>query len=222
MEIAILGGTGDIGEGLALRWAKDAGHEIRIGSRSAERAQDAVNAYRERLATYGIDVLMDGLENEAATEHADVVILAVPPYHVSSLLDTVKAKLAQGAIVVSPAVGMTRDEDGFHYDPPQIGSLTKLVASRAPDAVSVVGAYHNIPAARLGNLDASLDIDTLIVADDLAAKQTIIELTEEIIGLRAIDAGGVANAGEIEALTPVILNIVTNNTEMHDLGVRFA
>lgn len=222
MQIAILGGTGDIGAGLALRWANDTPHEIRIGSRAAEKAEDAVAEYHDRLDAKDGEISLVGLENSAAATDADVVILAAPPYHVSSLLDSVRDQLAPGTIVVSPAVGMTRDDDGFHYDPPQIGSLTELVAARAPETVSVVGAYHNIPANRLADLDAPLDIDTLIVADDAAAKQTIIALTNEIRGLRAIDGGRLANAAEIESVTPVILNVVRQNEEMHDIGVRFA
>jgi hypothetical protein len=95
------------------------------------------------------------------------------------------------------------------------------VADAVPDGVSVVGAFHNLAAGRLADLDADLGIDTLVVADDPDAKDTVTRLAEEIQGLRALDAGGLANAPEIEALTPLLINVAQNNEGMHDLGVRF-
>ena len=220
MEIAILGGTGDIGRGLALRWAKDTDHSIRIGSRTAEKADRAVDEYDEQLAERGVDATLMGAENPEATEGADIVILAAPPFHVADLTETIADSLADDAILVSPAVGMNRD-GGFHYKPPAAGSVTELVADTAPDDVPVVGAYHNLAAKRLSTLDAELGVDTLVLADDEAAKATVMELSEEIEGLRALDAGGIANAAEVEAITPLLINIAMNNDGMHDLGVRF-
>lgn len=116
---------------------------------------------------------------------------------------------------------MRRDEDGFHYRPPPDGSATELVADQAPDEVSIVGAYHNLSASRLSDVDAPLDVDTLIVGNDNSAKSTIIDLTNEIDGLRAIDVGPLANAAEVESVTPLVINIARYNTDLEDVGVSF-
>jgi len=88
--------------------------------------------------------------------------------------------------------------------------------------VAVVGAFHNLAAGRLGDLDAELGIDTLLISDDESAKSTVRSLAEDIEGLRALDAGGIANAAEIESLTPLLINIGMNNDGLSDLGVRFS
>jgi NADPH-dependent F420 reductase len=116
---------------------------------------------------------------------------------------------------------MQRDGDGLHYNPPSVGSVTQLAAKAAPDGVPVVGAFHNLAAGRLANLDADLEWDVPVVGDDADAKETVESLAEGIDGLRALDAGPLANASEVESLTPLLINLAANNDGMHDLGVRF-
>ncbi len=221
MDIAILGGTGDIGEGLALRLAADTRHDILIGSRDTEKAETKAEEYTTELDSRGLDREVTGFENVAAAERADVVVLAVPPYHVGDTVEAVADALDDGDILVSPATGMKRDDDGFHYHKPGAGSVTQIVAGAAPDDVAVVGAFHNLAAARLANLDAELGIDTLVIGDDEDAKGIVTDIAEGIDGLRALDAGGVANAPEIEAVTPLLINVGSNNEGLHDLGIRF-
>jgi NADPH-dependent F420 reductase len=219
MQIALLGGTGDIGEGLALRWARDTDHDILVGSREAEKAEHTVEEYASELADRGVDAAIEGHENPDAAAGADVVVLSVPAYYLADTIDAVAGNL-EGSILVSPAVGMKRDEDGMHYNPPGVGSVTQLAAESAPDDVPVVGAFHNLAAGRLSDLDAGLDWDVPVVADDASAKATVRELAGEIEGLRALDAGGLANAAEVESLTPLLINLAANNDGLHDLGVR--
>ena len=221
MRIALLGGTGEIGEGLALRWGHDTDHDIVIGSRDPEKAREAADDYEAELDGRGVDAKVTGFENAMAADRADVVVLAVPPYHVADTVEAVADSLADGDIIVSPATGMQRDEDGFHYHPPDAGSVTAIAAAAAPDGVPVVGAFHNLAAGRLADLDSDLGIDTLVVADDESAKATVSSLAEDIDGLRALDAGGLANAAEIESVTPLLINVAMNNDGLHDLGVRF-
>lgn len=220
MQIALLGGTGDIGEGLALRWAKDADHDLVIGSRKQEKADAAAAEYEEKLAALGQDVSFGSEENPAAAAGAAVVVLSVPAYHLADTIAAVEDEL-EDCILVSPAVGMKRDESGMHYNPPGVGSVTQLAAQNAPADVPVVGAFHNLAAGRLANLDADLEWDVPVVADDPEAKQTVMTITEDIDGLRALDGGILANAAEIETLTPLLINVAMNNDGMHDLGVRF-
>ena len=221
MRIALLGGTGEIGEGLALRWGHDTDHDIVIGSRDPEKAREAANDYETELADHGVDAKVTGFENTMAADRADMIVVAVPPYHVADTIEAVAGSLAEDDIIISPATGMQRDEDGFHYHPPDAGSVTAIAAAAAPDEVPVVGAFHNLAAGRLADLDSDLGIDTLVVADDDDAKATVSGLAEDIEGLRALDAGGLANAAEIESLTPLLINVAMNNDGLHDLGVRF-
>lgn len=221
MRIALLGGTGDIGQGLALRWAFHTNHELLVGSRDPERARTAAEEYETELDSRGVDRTVKGFANEMAADRADVVVLTVPPYYVGDTVDAVADKLDEETVLVSPAVGMKGDEDGLHFHPPKIGSVTALVAQRAPDEVAVVGAFHNLSADRLANLDVELDLDTLLVGDDADAKETVRMLAEGIDGLRALDAGPIANAPEVESVTPLVINVARHNEGMHDVGVKF-
>ena len=221
MDIALLGGTGDIGEGLALRWAYDTGHEVIVGSREAERAEGKAEEYATELDSRGVESEIKGFANAMAADRADVVVAAVPAYHLVDTVETVADRLDGETVLVSPAVGMKRDEDGMHYNRPGAGSVTALAADAAPDGVPIVGAFHNLAAGRLADLDATFDWDTLLVGDDEDAKGTVADLAEGIEGLRAVDAGGLANAAEVEAVTPLLINVARANDDLPDLGVKF-
>ncbi len=220
MRIALLGGTGDIGQGLALRWAYDSNHEIVLGSRDPEKARTKAEEYETELDSLGRDRKVTGFVNEMAADRADVVVLAVPAYHVSDTVEAVAESLDE-SILVTPAVGMSRDDDGFHYNPPPHGSVAALAAEAAPEDVPVVGAFHNLAAGRLADLEADIDWDTPIFGDDTDAKGTVMELAADIEGLRPLDAGGLANAAEVESLTPLLINLARENDGLHDLGVKF-
>jgi NADPH-dependent F420 reductase len=221
MRIAICGGTGDIGEGLALRWAYHSDHEVVIGSRDPEKARTKAEEYETELDSRGLETKVKGFENAMAADRADVVVLAVPAYHLSDTVEAIADRLDDETVLVSPAVGMKRDESGMHYNPPSAGSVTQLAANAAPEGVPVVGAFHNLAADRLANLDADLDLDTLLVGDDDDAVERVTILAESIDGLRAVYAGPVANAAEVESVTPLVINIAMHNDDMHDVGVRF-
>lgn len=220
MHVALLGGTGDIGEGLALRLARDTDHEVTVGSRDAEKATAAADEYEQRLADHGVETPIEGRENPDAAAAADVVVLAVPAYYLADTLDTVADDLGD-AVVVSPAVGMKREDAGMRYNPPGVGSVTQLAAAKAPEGTPVAGAFHNLAAGKLAALDADLDWDVPVVASDERARETVVSLVDDIDGLRPLNAGGLANAAEIEALTPLLINLAQHNDGLHDLGVTF-
>lgn len=220
MHVALLGGTGDIGEGLALRLARDTDHAVTIGSRDAEKAQAAAKEYEEDLADHGVEATVAGHENADAAAEAEIAVCCVPAYHLTDTIEAVADDLGE-AVLVSPAVGMQRGEDGLHYNPPGVGSVTALATQVAPDDVPVVGAFHNLAAGRLADLDAGLDWDVPVVGDDGNAKETVMDLAGDIEGLRALDAGGLDSAAEVEALTPLLINLAANNEGLHDLGVSF-
>lgn len=222
MRIALLGGTGDIGEGLALRWGLDTDHELVVGSRDPAKAERHVAKYRERIEDRGATATISGTGNDEAAAAADVVVLSLPPEYLVDTVERVAGSLTAESILVTPAVSMSRDESGFHYDrPSEADSVTALVARVAPERVATVGAFHNLPAGRLTDLDAPLDIDTAIVADDETAASTVASLADDIEGLRALRAGSIANAPEVEGITPLLIDLAMNNDGLHNLGVRF-
>jgi len=221
MRLALLGGTGDIGQGLAMRFAYDTNHEVVVGSREPQRARTKAEEYERELASRDVDATVEGAGNAAAAAGADVVVLAVPPYHVSDTVEAVADGLDDETILVSPAVGMQSDEAGLHYHRPGAGSVTAVAADAAPEGTPVVGAFHNLAADRLANLDVELSVDTLLVGDDDDAKDTVRSLAAGIEGIRPLDAGPLANAAEVESLTPLLINLARYNDGMHDVGVRF-
>jgi NADPH-dependent F420 reductase len=221
MRVALLGGTGDIGEGIALRLARDTDHEVVIGSRDAEKAERRAGEYVELLGERGHDVDVEGYGNEEAAASATVVVASVPPEYAPSTVETVADELDDGDVLVCPATQMDRDADGFHYDQPAAGSVAEAVAAAAPDDVPVVGAFQNIAAGALTTLDNDLDVDVVLTGDDADAKATVGDLVADVDGLRALDAGALANSPEVEAITPLLINLAMNNDGMHDLGVRF-
>jgi NADPH-dependent F420 reductase len=221
MRIALLGGTGDIGRGLALRWGRDTDHELLVGSRDPEKARDRAEAYGAELADRGVASDYKGFENAMAADRADVVVLAVPAYHLVDTVESVADRLDAETVLVTPAVGMQRDEDGFHYNRPGAGSVAALAASAKPDEVPLVGAFHNLPAGGLADLDREFEWDTLVFGESEDAKAIVADLAAEIEGLRPLDAGGLANAPEIEAVTPLLINVAMHNDDLHDLGVTF-
>ncbi len=221
MRIALLGGTGDIGQGLALRFAYHTDHEVVIGSRDPERAREKAEEYVTELDSRGVETDVLGFENAMAADRADVVVVAVPAYHAKDTVEAVADRLDDEDVLVTPAVGMKRDDDGLHYNPPGAGSVTELVAAAAPDDVPVVGAFHNLAADRLANLDVEIDFDTLVVGDDGDAKDTVRMLAEGIEDLRVLDAGPLGVAAEVESMTPLLVNLAINNEGLHDVAVKF-
>jgi NADPH-dependent F420 reductase len=221
MDIALLGGTGDIGEGLALRWAYDTDHRVIVGSREPQRARARARKYETELDSRGVERTIEGNGNEPAAARADVVVVAVPPYYVGETVETVADGLDEDAILVSPAVGMKRDDDGMHYHRPGAGSVTAVAADAAPDGVSTVGAFHSLSADRLANLDVALDLNTVVVGDDADAKDVVGDLGNAIEGIRVLDAGPLANAPEVESLTPLLINLARYNPGLQHAGVTF-
>jgi NADPH-dependent F420 reductase len=220
MRIALCGGTGDLGEGLALRWTRDTDHETLVGSRDPEKARERAADYEATLDEHGVAASLNGFANGMAADRADIVVLCVPAYH---LVDTVEsiADRIDDTVLVSPAVGMGRDDAGLHYNPPSAGSVTALAAGAAPEGTPVVGAFHALAAGRLADLGTELGWDVPVVGDDADAKSRVRELADGIEGLRALDAGGLGNAAEVESLTPLLINLAANGDGLHDLGVRF-
>jgi NADPH-dependent F420 reductase len=195
--LAILGGTGKEGPGLALRWSK-AGYRILIGSRSAEKAQAAALEINQAL---GITTV-SGMENARAAAQAEICILTVVQAAHQEALLSVKEAL-QGKILVDA----TARVDFRDPRPPAPPSAARQAQDLLGDGVRVVAAFQNVPAHVLKkDLEHPLDVDVLICADDLAAVQEVITLAQAA-GMRAYYAGGLDNALTVEGLTALLISI---------------
>ena len=197
--LAILGGTGKEGAGLAMRWALQ-GYQVMIGSRAEEKAKTRA---AEMNAELGGEYLT-GMANAAAAEAADIIVLSVPYSAHGPTLAGVRAQCA-GKVLVDLTVPL---------QPPEImavnlpaGGAAALEAQALLGAdVTVVAAFQNVSAVKLKQLDQPVDCDVLVCADDEAAKASVIELVAAA-GMRGIDAGTLKNAVAAESLTPILLHI---------------
>lgn len=198
-SIAVLGGTGKEGGGLALRWAH-CGHPVIIGGRSAERAEEAAAAMN---ATLGRDAVT-GAANPDAAARADIVVLSVPYAAQQSTVQDVAAALA-GKILIDVTVPLVPPKVG-RVQLPNGGSAVEAVQRLLGDGVRVVSAFQNISAHHLTKLDEEIECDVLVCADDPAAADLVVGLAEGI-GLRAWNAGPLANSVVAEGLTSVLISL---------------
>ncbi len=208
--IAILGGTGDLGTGLAIRWSK-AGHKIIIGSRTLEKAQAAVAALQE----ISPETPADAKENMDAAAAGDIVVLTVPAEHQISTLDYVKDKL-QGKILIDVTVPLVPPKVGTVQLPEQ-GSAGKRAQDFLGEDVMVVTAYQNI-AAHLLQQDVEIECDVLVCGNRKAAREKVIELSEEA-GMTAWHAGPINNSAAAEALTSILIQINRSGKVSHS-GIK--
>ena len=193
--IAIVGGTGNLGSGLALRLGAP-GVKIIIGSRDAEKAKNAVATLKPKLRAGELE----GMTNREAVKGAEFVVIAVPYEGHAQMVSDLKGQLG-GKTVINTVVPLNK---GKPFVPPAGSALLEaqqILAGEAP----VVGALHNISAVDLGDVGAPLG-DVLVCGDNLEAKNRVMEIIERI-GARAFDGGPAANAYVIEGLTGVIISL---------------
>jgi NADPH-dependent F420 reductase len=192
MKISLLGGTGDIAEGLVLRWSKE-GHEIFIGSRSQEKAEGIADEYIEKLKGLGIEPKIHVMANADAAKNSEVIEGC--------------AGSITNQIVVTPVVSMKKEGKTFLYNPPSQGSSAEEIRQVLPESAKLVSAYHNLPAKELAQIDQVMDYDVVICGDDEEAKEIVKNLTEEMKNLRVLDAGPLAVSPMIEAITPLLVSL---------------
>jgi NADPH-dependent F420 reductase len=215
--IAILGGTGDQGLGLALRFAR-AGRPVVIGSRKAERAVAAADEVR--AAVSGADV--QGFENAEATQRAPIVIVSVPFEHTAGTVKGIKEALSEGQIVVSMAVPLaTAIGDGAARTIGiWQGSCAELVQTLVPAGVQVVSAFQNVSAHRLRALDEPVECD-VVVSGAKGPRERVMALCPLIPGLRAMDGGPLGNARIVEDITALLIGMNIRYKQPAGLGIRF-
>ena len=198
-KIAVLGGTGKEGSGLALRWAH-AGHPIVIGSRSRQRAAEAAAAINARI---GAD-RAEGADNMAAAAAGEIVVLTVPYAAQLSTLTEVKLALA-GKILIDVTVPLVPPQVG-RVQLPEGGSAVVRAQAMLDESVRVVSAFQNVSAELLSTLGGAIDCDVLVCGDDRDARAQVIALAKAA-GMRAFHAGPLANSAVAEALTSVLIAI---------------
>ncbi len=197
--LAILGGTGKEGAGLAMRWAL-AGYEVIIGSRSEDKAKTRAAEMNEEL---GGDWLR-GLSNAAAAKAADWVVLSVPYGAHRATLESV-AEWCRGKVVIDLTVPLRPPEIAAVNLPAGAAAALEAQAILGAD-VLVAAAFQNVSAVKLRQLDREVDCDVLVCADAVEAKQAAMRLAEAA-GMRGLDAGPLKNAVAVESLTPLLLHI---------------
>ena len=201
MRIGVIGATGPAGQAAATQLA-GIGYEVVVGSRAMERAVETVSSLKGRWPGRFLE-LVPGENEEAAS--ADLVIVATPWDGVLTTIAALKDRLA-GKIVISMANALTRwGRDMVPLILPT-GSVTVAVAAALPDS-RVVGAFHHLPAGPWSDLDHELDADVLVCSDDRQAATEVTGLIDLLPGLRGVDAGGLASALAIEALTAALLEV---------------
>jgi NADPH-dependent F420 reductase len=213
--IPIVGGTGALGYGLALRWAK-VGVPVVIGSRSAERASEAAERLRE--AVPGAEV--EGLQNEKAAQRGPIVFLTVPFRAQSENLNNLRGALSADQLLVDCTVPLAAAVSGKATRSLGVwqGSAAQQAQEMVPEGVRVVAALHTVSAPTVNDVDAELDEDVLLCGDRKQDKARVARLIEKIAGLRAVDAGPLEAARIVEQLTPLLISI--NSRYKSHAGIR--
>lgn len=199
MKIAILGGTGEQGPGLALRWAM-AGEEVIIGSRSQERAEKVATELNAELG----QACIRGLENPQAAEAAEIVVLTVPYAAHLSTIESVKAQV-RGKIFIDVSVPLDPDNPR-RMKMPDAGSATEEAQAFFGPETKVVAAFQNVSAHLLRDPQQVIDCDVLVCGNDTEAKKTVLGLVATM-GLQAYDVGPAASARVVEGLTSILIRL---------------
>ena len=198
--IAIIGGTGPQGQGLALRFAR-AGQRVALGSRLGARATEIVAELNAKLGT----ALIEGFDNAGAVAAADeMVILAVPFSAHNATLEALKGGL-EGKILVDIVVPLSPNDPKIVEMPPE-GSATEAAQALLGPDIPVVGALHNVSAKTLNDLDHAINCDILVCGNKLEPRKKVMALIEQL-GVQTYNAGGASAARCIEAITPILIRL---------------
>jgi 8-hydroxy-5-deazaflavin:NADPH oxidoreductase len=202
--IPIIGGTGALGAGLATRWAM-AGAPVVLGSRSAERAEEAAAKIRAAVP----DAEVSGLENGEAATRGEIVFLTVPFRAQSENLNNLREALRPGQILVDCTVPLAAAVSGKATRSLGVwqGSAAQQAQEMVPEGVTVVAALHTVGAPTLADTGAALGEDILICGDKKADKARVARLIELIGGLRPVNAGALEMARIVEQLTPMLISV---------------
>jgi len=221
MKIGIIGGTGGMGKGFALRWCLK--HDVLIGSRDSQRASDAASEYvtAAKEAYGGINGTITGKDNVSVAQQSDVLILAIPYENIDSICSELLGKIKDSCTVISPIVPMIKTETGFEFIPIKEGKpfAHQLVQKHMKNKSRLVSAFHVISEKKLVDPKLALDYDIFVCGDDKESLDAVNGLILEIKGLRAILLGSGALAYLAEMSTPLLLNAMIKN-KMKNPGIK--
>jgi NADPH-dependent F420 reductase len=214
--IAVVGGTGPEGSGLALRWAR-AGESVIIGSRDAERAKATAAQIAEKVGHLGS---VEGADNTTAVKMSDIVVLTVPFAGQAELLKQLKPSFRPGTVLIDATVPLAAAVGGR---PTRVlgvwqGSAAEQAAEIVGRGVAVAGAFHSLSSTVLHG-DQPVDCDVIVCSDDDRARQVASELAAKIPGVRAIDGGKLENARIVEAMTALLITLNIRH-KVHGAGWR--
>ena len=219
--VGIIGGTGGMGKGFAMRWAQN--HPILIGSRDAARAAEAAAAYqKEADAIYGVQTDITGGANPEVAENSDILILSIPYGNIDATCAGILPRVGDGCTVVSPIVPMEKTDAGFEFIPMKHGAKTShesVAAHMSDGGRGLVSAFHVISEKKLANPEVKLDYDIFVCGDDKRATDEICGFISEIEGLRPILLGPGKLAYMAEIATPLLLNAMIRN-KMRNPGIK--
>jgi NADPH-dependent F420 reductase len=215
--IAILGGTGPEGRGLANRMARG-GERIVIGSRDAQRAQDAATKLRSEI---GPSAQIEGAANAAAAGQCDVALLTIPFSGLAGLLKELKTVWKPETVVIDTTVPLAAAVGGAPSRMLGVwqGSAAEAARELLPKEVILAAAFHNLSASLLEG-DGAVECDVLVCSDDEKAKQIASELAHKIPGVRAINGGKLENARIVESMTALLIGLNIRH-KVHSAGIRF-
>ena len=222
MRVGIIGGTGGMGKGFALRWGF--GHDVIVGSRDAQRAKEVAQSYTEvAREAYGNSMTgsISGDDNFSLAKNSDILILSIPYESINDTCDKLAREVRNNCVIVSPIVPMARTDAGFIYLPLEEGKkfAAEMVAAKLPPRSRIVSAFHTISEIKLINVKRSLDADTFVCGDDQSTVAILNTLISEINGLRSIYLGPLSMTYQAEILTPMLLNAAKRNKMKHP-GIR--
>jgi len=215
VKIGIVGGTGDIGEGMAMRLSPV--FDVVVGSREQEKADASCTVTRDTLKNRGQSCSVHGTTNQGAVDEGDIIVLAIPFKHVVPTLSTLHG--FGDKIVISPVNPMEK-QDHFVFVPPAEGSAALLIKKLLPKETRLCCAFNTIAANRWKALDEELTYSVPVCGDDEDAKKSVMGLVNQVSRLQAFNAGPLTVAPQIESLTPLVLNIARYN-KMRDVGIQF-
>jgi len=213
MKVGIIGGTGGMGKGFALRWSQN--HNVIVGSRDAARASESAVGYLNlaKEAFGEINGSISGNDNVSVAKESDVLILSIPYENIDSVCSGILSEIKDSCVVVSPIVPMTKTDVGFECISIKENKpfSYKLVSEHMKDKSKLVSAFHVISEKKLVNPTLELDYDIFVCGDDKDSVEKVNELINEIKGLRSIYLGPIELSYLAEMSTPLLLNAMIRN-----------
>ncbi|TAJ45629.1 NADPH-dependent F420 reductase [Methanofollis fontis] len=222
MKVGIIGGTGNIGEGLARRICISGKHDVIIGSRDPAKAETAAGGVTEALSERGVGFSACSGGANADCCDADIIILSLPFDKIESTIEAIGKEKFENKVVVSLINPMLRypEEKCFLHDSPAETSAALAIKKMLPESAKLTTGFNNVAAGKWMRLDEELDYSVVVCGDDKDAKDTVRELVADVSKLQPLDGGPLKMSNIVESITPLVITLAMNNG-LKDVGVYF-